>query len=228
MNWLQSFFNTPARQAMGWTGLGIVGIVFAAIGVWLLTGDSEKGAVTASEDRTPTATATATRSATATATATRTPGATATPSPSASPTATATATSVPRQTGGGGGASNPAPQAQEPAATPTATPPPVVAGGEYCPNISSSMPPNSVFGLFTIGGAPAPAGTEVGLAFDGVVGPIRSTVEAGGYRVDYNASIDTCANRVGAAISIYHNGVLYPTGQVVGGGPAFRFDLAVP
>lgn len=228
MNWLQSFFNTPARQAMGWTGLGILGIVFAAIGVWLLTGDggSGDGLVAADSDRTATATVTATPSATATRPATRTPSATATPTTSPSPTATAT--TAPRQTGGGGGASSPPPPAQEPTATPTATAPAVVAGGDYCPNLSSSMPPNSVFGLFTIGGAPAPAGTEVGLAFDGVVGPIRATAEAGGYRVDYNASIDTCANRVGAAISIYHNGVLYPTGQAVGAGPAFRFDLAVP
>jgi hypothetical protein len=214
MNWLQSFFSTPARQAMGWTGLGILGIVFAALGVWFLTDDGGKGTVTASEDRTPAATTTATRSATATPAATRTPG--------------ATATSLPRQTGGGGAANPPQQQAPEPTATPTPTAAAAVAGGEYCPNVSSSMPPNSVFGLFTIGGAPAPAGTEVGLAFDGVVGPVRATAEAGGYRVDYNASIDTCANRVGAAISIYHNGVLYPTGQVVGGGPAFRFDLAVP
>ncbi len=225
---MQAFFSTPARQALGWTGLGILGIVFAAIGVWLLTGDggSGSGQVTASGERTPAATSTATPSPTATPTAVRTPGAT--PTPSASPSPTATATTAPRPTGGGGGASSPQQPAPEPTATPTATPPAVVAGGDYCPNISSSMPPNSVFGLFTIGGVPAPAGTEVGLAFDGVVGPIRATAEAGGYRVDYNASIDTCANRVGAAISVYHNGVLYPTGQAVGAGPAFRFDLAVP
>lgn len=228
MNWLQSFFNTPARQAMGWTGLGILGIVFAAIGVWFLSGDGSDGGgmVAASGGRTPTVAATATPSPTAARTATRTPSVTATPS--ASPSATATGTTVPRQAGGGGGISSPAPQAQEPTSTPTATPPAVVASGDYCPNVSSSTPPNSVFGLFTIGGVPAPAGTEVGLAFDGVLGPIRGTAEAGGYRVDYNASIDTCANRVGAGISVYYNGVLYPTGQAVGASPAIRFDLAVP
>ncbi len=231
MNWLQSFFSTPARQAMGWTGLGILGIVFAALGVWFLTDNGgSTGTVAAGRDDTP-ATATATPSATATQTRTSTPkpSATATPSPSA--TATATATATPRQTGGGGGAANP-PQQQvpEPTATPTPTVPAVVAGGEYCPNVSSSSPPNSVFGLFTIGGVDAPAGTEVGLAFDGVVGPVRATTAAGGYRVDYGAAPETCANRVGSGISVYYNGVLYPTGRTVGDSPGAPvvFNLAVP
>lgn len=227
MNWLQSSFNTPARQAMGWTGLGILGIVFAALGVWLLTDDGGNGGSVAAGRDNETATATASATATQTRTSTPTPSPTATATPS--PSATATATATVRQTGGGGGAANPPQQqAPEPTATQTPTAPAVVAGGDYCPNMSSSMPPNSVFGLFTIGGVDAPAGTEVGLAFDGVLGPVRATTAAGGYRVDYGASIETCANRVGSAISVYYNGSLYPTGQTVGGGPAFRFDLAVP
>lgn len=216
---------------MGWTALGILGILFAAAGVWLLTDDGGGGrtvvASPGNQSPTPAATATATATPTRTATAT----ATATASPTPSPSATATATATARQTGGGSGAANPPQQsAPEPTATPTPTPPPLVAGGEYCPNISSNTPPNSVFGLFTIGGADAPAGTEVGLAFDGVLGPVRATTAAGGYRVDYGASIDTCANRVGAAIAIYYNGALYPTSRTVGDSPGspVRYDLAVP
>ena len=229
MNWLQSFFSTPARQAMGWTGLGILGIVFAALGVWFLTDDGGNGGTVAAgrDNQTPTATASATATQTRTATATPT----ATVTPTASPSATATATATVRQTGGGGGAANPPQQAEpEPTATPTPTAPAVVAGGEYCPNLSSSSPPNSVFGLFTIGGVDAPAETEVGLAFDGVLGPVRATKAAGGYRVDYGAAPETCANRVGAGISVYYNGVLYPTGRTVGDSPGAPvvFDLAVP
>ena len=227
MSWLQSFFSTPARQAVGWTGLGILGILFAAAGVWLLTDDGGSGGTLAAGRHNDTATATPT--ATATQTRPATPTRTATPTASPSPTATATAT--PRQTGGGGGAANPPQQqAPEPTATPTPAAPAVVAGGEYCPNVSSSSPPNTVFGLFTIGGVDAPAGTEVGLAFDGVLGPVRATKAAGGYRVDYGAAPETCANRVGAGISVYHNGVLYPTGRSVGDSPGAPvvFDLAVP
>ena len=229
MNWLQSFFSTPARQAMGWTGLGILGIVFAALGVWLLTDDGGSGGTVVAERDNETATATASATATQTRTSTPAPSPTATATPSPSPTATATATA--RQTGGGGGAANPPQQAApEPTATPTPTAPAVVAGGEYCPNVSSSSPPNSVFGLFTIGGVDAPEGTEVGLAFDGVLGPVRATKAAGGYRVDYGAAPEMCANRVGSAISVYYNGVLYPTGRTVGDSPGAPvvFNLAVP
>jgi hypothetical protein len=44
--------------------------------------------------------------------------------------------------------------------------------------------------------------------------------------VDYNAGPANCANRVGAVITVIHNGVAYPTGQTVGGGgPAVRADI---
>lgn len=106
-----------------------------------------------------------------------------------------------------------------------------MAGGLYCPNVSAgTSPPNSVIGVFTIGGSDAPAGATVSLAFDGVVGPSRATTAAGGYRVDYGAAGSDCANRVGAAIAVVYNGVLYSTGHTVGdspGGPVV-FTLAVP
>jgi hypothetical protein len=70
----------------------------------------------------------------------------------------------------------------------------------------------------TIGGAAAPAGTAVSLAFDGVVGPSRSTTAAGGYRVDYSAAGSDCANRVGATISVIVNGQAFSTGAAVGDG----------
>jgi hypothetical protein len=106
----------------------------------------------------------------------------------------------------------------------------VVAGGDYCPNNNSSSPPNSVIGIFTIGGAPAPAGTAVSLAFDGVIGPTRLTSAAGGYRVDYFAGPEACANRVGASISVVYNGAYYPTGHAVGDSPGVPVNvtLAIP
>ena len=220
MNWLQSFFNTPARQAMGWTGLGILGIVFAAIGVWFLSGDGSDGGgmVAASGGRTPTAAATATPSPTAARTAARTPSATATPS--ASPSATATGTTFPRQAGGGGGISSPAPQAQEPTSTPTATPPAVVASGDYCPNETTTNVNlvSRVAGLFTVGGAPGPSGRSVTLLFGGVPGPSGLTVSdqgRTGFGVTYGIGDASCANRPGAAISLLYEGGVYPTGLVV-------------
>ncbi|NJD66332.1 MAG: hypothetical protein FIB00_14030 [Chloroflexi bacterium] len=221
MNWLQSFFSTPARQAMGWTGLGILGIVFAALGVWFLTDNGgSTGTVAAGRDDTP-ATATATPSATATQTRTSTPkpAATATPSPSA--TATATATATPRQTGGGGGAANPPlQQVPEPTATPTPTVPAVVAGGEYCSTETGTNVSlvSRVAGLFTIGGSAGPAGKTVTLLFDGVAGPSGVTVTdqgKSGFGITYGIGGADCANRPGAAISLLVDGADYATGLVV-------------
>ncbi len=231
MGWIQSLLSSPARQALGWTVLGILGIGMAAGGVWFLTDDGGGTKLADAGGTTPTATATATPERTATPRPTISPSAT--PSPTATETATATPTPVPvTNTGtGGSGANN---NSQAPAPTPTPTPaptePPVVAGGAYCPNDSSSSPPNSVIGIFTIGGAPAPAGSVVSLAFDGVIGPGRPTSAAGGYRVDYFAGPEACANRVGAAISVVYNGQFYPTGHTIGdspGGPVVK-TVAVP
>ncbi|MBE0611865.1 MAG: hypothetical protein IH609_20970 [Dehalococcoidia bacterium] len=197
--------------------------MFAALGVWLLTDDGGSGGTVAAGRDNETATATASATATQTRTSTPTPSATATPSPSATATATATATA--RQTGGGSGATNPPQQtAPEPTATPTPTAPAVVAGGDYCPPAAvSSLPTGRVAGAVTQAGGNAPPGTvEVFLAFDGVLGP--SVLNGDGFfRLDFWASTETCANRVGAAISVYANGQYFPSGHTIGDG-----ELLIP
>lgn len=118
----------------------------------------------------------------------------------------------------------------EPTPTPTEVPT-VVAVGPYCDNISSSTPPNSIFGLLTIGGAPAPAGTVVTVLFDGVAGPSVTIGEPGGYKINWSAGGSDCANRVGAAVAVSVNGQVFDSGQTVGGGggtPIIRLDVAVP
>lgn len=243
MSRLLAFFSTPARQALGWTGLGLIGIAMAAGGVWFLTdpGDGGSRAALVADAESIESDGTATATPTPTRTPTPTPSASPSPSSTASPAATegsspvaATATRRPATntgtgtgTGGGGAGSNDAPAAPEPTATPVPEPtaPPVVAGGDYCASSDQSSPPNSVFGLFRVGGVDVPAGSTVTLAFDGVIGPSRTTTSAGGYRVDYNAGPANCANRVGAAISVVYDGVFYPTGFAVGGGPALRADI---
>ena len=237
MGAIASFFSTPARQALGWTFLGLLGIGMAAGGVWFLTGDAgDPGSPLVAAD----ADTVLERTATATPTPTRTPSpsitATSSPTASASEIATVPATATRRPaantnsgTGGAitGRADDPTPEpTAEPTAIPEPTQPPVVAGGDYCASSDTSFPPNSVFGLFKVGGVDVPAGASVSLAFDGVIGPTRITTDSGGYRVDYNAGPQNCANRVGAAISVIYNGVAYPTGQTVGGGgPAIRADV---
>jgi len=218
MGWIQSFFSTPARQALGWTVLGIVGIAFAALGVWLLTDDGGNGGRSFAAnggDETPTATATATPAATMTPR----PSATATPSPTPSQTPTATPTT--RSTGGGSGAANPPPDEATPEPTAEPTEPPVVAGGDYCPPGGvgpGTLPSGRVAGAVTQGGSNVPAGTyEIFLAFDGVLGPSTFNGD-GSFRIDFYASLATCANRVGAAISVYANGQYFPTGHSVGDG----------
>ena len=217
MSWLQSFFSTPRRQAMGWTILGILGIAMAAGGVWFLTSDDGGSNVAdagAGVQTTPTPTSTPTR--------------TPTPSPSPSPTATPTetpsptATAVPAQ-GGGTGTGTGGNGGQQPAPEPTATPtePPLVAGGPYCPpsDIQGTLPSGRVAGAVKVGGTDAAIGSvELFLAFDGVVGPSRLNHIVGGFNVDFWAAGGDCANRVGAAISVYANGVSFATGRSVGDG----------
>ena len=80
-----------------------------------------------------------------------------------------------------------------------------------------------------IGGEPAPAGTVLGLAFDGAVATSTSIPQAGGYRFDFAVGDDSCANRPGAAIGLVYDGVLYDTGFAVAAEPVpRRFDLHVP
>jgi hypothetical protein len=119
--------------------------------------------------------------------------------------------------------------------TPEPTAPPVVAGGPYCPSVSQTATPTRVLGAVTIGGVPAPPGTVVTLAFDGVAGPAEEVTIANGvagFSIDFNAAQGECANRVGAAIGAYVNGQLIASGRAVGDGSGsggfVRFDIALP
>ena len=108
------------------------------------------------------------------------------------------------------------------------------ADPSYCGNTGSNAPPsppNSMFGLLTINGAQAPAGTIVQIVFAGKVGPAVHTKQAGGYRVDYAGGRSGCANQVGAAIAIRVNGQTFTSGVSVGdaeANPFLRFDVAAP
>ena len=224
---VRAFFADPGRQALAWAALGIFGIALAAAGLWLYTdrngGKSSQARSQAVSTSTPRGDAGGSQVSGATLPVSPTPGAspspteTASPSPSATATPTQNPTTQREQTTGGGGAAPTAPPAPTP--TPTQAPPVATAGGPYCDTISATSPPSSVIGIFTIGGSPAPAGTSVSLAFDGLVGPTAQTSAAGGYRVDYGTGGSDCANRVGAAISVVVNGRFYPTGHTVGDSP---------
>lgn len=120
------------------------------------------------------------------------------------------------------------------AATPRPTPPP---GPGYCQPSGQGIPtpPNAVFGLLTIGGQPAPAGTMVYLTFDGKPGAGVYTDDAGGYRIFYAAGGQghepPCINQVGSEIGVQANGAIAPSGVHVGDGeanPGLRFDAAIP
>jgi hypothetical protein len=64
----------------------------------------------------------------------------------------------------------------------------------------------------------ASAGTvDLFVAFDGVLGPSTKNLD-GSFRIDFYANVQSCANRVGAAISVYANGQYFPTGRSVGDG----------
>jgi hypothetical protein len=219
---IREFFSTPARQAYGLAGLGVFGLVLGVLGAFLLLDLGGNGATPVAPPEEPTPTPTAT--ATATATPTRTP--TPRPSPTATPTPepTATPTLVPTGSSQLGSSSGP------PAPTPTPVPPtptPIVAGGPYCNTIGPNTPPTRVIGLLQIDGQPAPAGTTVSLAFDGVVGPSVVTREAGGYAVDFAPAGSDCANRVGSRIAVVVGSRVFATGAVVGDGAggSIRFDI---
>lgn len=221
---LSEFFATPTGQAAGWSAVGVLGLLFALGGLLLFLGGGDDGGKKerAGDDASPTAV-----TATATNTATPTPSPTATPTPTETPTPTPTPTATPIRNQSGstsGGSGAPAPTAEP-------TPPPPAAGGPYCDNSSSTTLPIRILGFLTIGGAPAPAGTLVQIAFDGVGGPGNTTAAAGGYRIDWSAGGEGCANRFGAAISILVNGHVVPTQYTVGSGGEegfIRFDVAIP
>ncbi len=218
MGALQAFFSTPQRQAIGWALLGVFGILMAAGGVWLLSDDGGNKPAAAESNPSPTATSSPTATATTTATRTATPSPT--PSPSATPSPTAT--TVPASnagTSGGGSGSQPAVATS----TPEPTSPAVAAGGPYCSPSSvgpgsGSLPSGRVAGAVTVAGVDAaPDAVELYLAFDGVLGPSAMNI-AGAFRIDFYANTSECANRVGAAISVFANGQYFPTGRSVGDG----------
>lgn len=221
---LSEFFATPTGQAAGWSAVGVLGLLFALGGLLLFLGGGDDGGKKerAGDDASPTAV-----TATATNTATPTPSPTATPTPTETPTPTPTPTATPIRNQSGstsGGSGAPAPTAEP-------TPPPPAAGGPFCDNSSSTAPPTRIFGLLTIGGGPAPVGTLVQMAFDGVVGPGKTTVAPGGYHIDWYAGGEGCANRFGAAISIVVNGKSFATSHTVGssgGMPFIQVDVAIP
>ncbi len=211
-----AFFADPRRQAYGFAGLGIVGVLLAVLGAWMLFysgGDDDPSL--ASAEPTPTATATATATATRTPTPTRTPTRTPTPSP----TPTQTPTPATQNLSGGGGF--------VPTATPTT--PAIVAAGDYCDNVHGLNPPAAIYGKLTVGGAPAPVGTVVTVLFDGAPGPSIVVSEAGGYKVLFAAGGTTCANNPAAAISIAVNGSVFPSGYTVASGDSggIRLDIVV-
>ena len=80
------------------------------------------------------------------------------------------------------------------------------------------MPSGRVAGAVRLSGADAAAGTvDIFVAFDGVIGPSVKNLD-GAFRIDFYANVATCANRVGATISVYANGKYFPTGHTVGDG----------
>ena len=111
-------------------------------------------------------------------------------------------------------------------------PPP---GPGYCGTTPNGPPslPNAIFGLFTIGGQPAPANTLITLTFDDLPGPSAYTREAGGYRIFWAAGggghEPPCINQVGTMMGILVNGVHTSLEVAVGrSGLAYYFDLTLP
>lgn len=233
MSWLQSFFSTPARQALGWTLLGILGIGMATGGVFFLTDDGGGSRTADADSETPAPTNTPT--ATPTRTSTLSPSPTASPTPTETPTATPTTRPIAAANPGGntGGGNNGDGSAQEPAPTPT--PEPVVAGGDFCPPSSTgpasgTLPSGRVAGAVTVGGVDAAEGTvDIFVAFDGVLGGSTKNI-TGAFRIDFYAGPSNCANRVGAAISVFANGQFFATGRSVGdgGGQLIPVTVALP
>ncbi|WP_322819496.1 hypothetical protein [Tepidiforma sp.] len=223
MNWLAALFATPARQALGWTALGILGVIFAALGTWLLIRGGQASppaapaaTATPAAAATPSPTPTPRPSPTATATATAaTPAPTATPTPRPQPTTSGT---------GGSGATAPP--------TPTPTPPPTAAR-PYCPPASvgpGTLPTARIAGAITRGGQPVPAGTvDVIATFDGVPGPARRNTVDGGYAIDFYSAGEDCANRVGATIGVLVEGRSFPSPYTIGSQPPLIvIDVELP
>lgn len=213
MDRFAAFFASPARQALAWTALGILGVIFAAVGGWLLLrSDDPRPQALPPDVLTPTP------SPVPSPTPTTTPTPSPSPTPSASPSPTAKATPRPGSGTSGGSGSTGAP----PPPTPTPTPAPSPAAArDYCPPGAvgpGTLPSGRVAGAVTRGGVPAPAGTvEIVLLFDGVPGPAVLNID-GAFRIDFYAGGESCANRPGAALTVAAEGRVFPTGHTVGDG----------
>ncbi|MGE5595869.1 MAG: hypothetical protein ACM3S1_07525 [Hyphomicrobiales bacterium] len=225
------WFGTPAREALGWSALGMAGMFLAAAGIVLLTSGGGNGVLRVNPSELPGAPEPSPSAAVAgaqdrpTPTPPGLPAPSAVPSRAASPSPTATPT-TPGESAGGtstvAAATATSPPAPE---TATPTPPPTEPPLAYCPPSGTSVP-GTVFGILTIDGEPAPPGTVVSLLFDGVPGPSAATTAAGGYRVDWAIGEAGCANAPGAAISVVVAGESFPAGSV-GEGFSPRVDIAV-
>ena len=221
------------RNAYLWAAVGVIGLAFGAIGYMLLRrDDDDESQRSVQASAAGSVTAATTVGANASTVPTNPP-----PSPSPQPSEVATASPGLTQTVAPQGQQNPS-TANAPA-TATATPrpptplPPTpeptaapMTSRVFCDTTSSSSPPNSVFGLLTIGGQPGPAGTIVTITFDGAAGRSVVTSAAGGYRVDFPSGGEDCANRAGAAIAIVVGGQAFTVGTL-GGSPATRMDITV-
>ncbi|MGE5596143.1 MAG: hypothetical protein ACM3S1_08930 [Hyphomicrobiales bacterium] len=90
-------------------------------------------------------------------------------------------------------------------------------------------PEGSLFGRITIGGAPAPAGTVVQIAFNGKAGPaafVEIDSSGAGYRIDYSTGASVCSNTEGSLITLLVNGQIVSTQLTA---PSFkRFDITIP
>ncbi len=230
MSWLPSLFATPARQALGWTALGILGVIFAALGVWLLIRGGEPATPPASPGLAATPAPSPSPTPTVTPTASPSPSpAPSPPTPAPTPTPTARPAGNPGGSGGTpGGQSGGAPT---PAPTPTPTPSPAAAR-PYCPPAVTGpgiLPTARVAGALTRGGVPVPAGQlEVFVTFDGVPGPSRLNVD-GGFGIDFYTGGEDCANRVGAVIGVLAGGQYVPSPYTVGSQPPLVvIDVALP
>ena len=220
------------RNAYLWAAVGVIGLAFGAIGYMLLRrDDDDESQRSVQASAAGSVTAATTVGANASTVPTNPP-----PSPSPQPSEVATAspagltpTVAPQGQQNPSTANAPATATPRPPTPLPPTPEPTAApttSRVFCDTTSSSSPPNSVFGLLTIGGQPGPAGTIVTITFDGAAGRSVVTSAAGGYRVDFPSGGEDCANRAGAAIAIVVGGQAFTVGTL-GGSPATRMDITV-
>ncbi len=212
------FFVGQGVKAMLWAAMGALGLAFAAVGVALMTQPANSARTAARPASTPVAQSSAEPPASPAVSApvltldpTATPTAEVSPSPTPTPVPTqrGVATAQPQSQA----TPTPEPTLAPPPPTPTSVP---VAVGTYCDRKSSGGAPDGrVAGALILNGQPAPVGTNVSLAFNGVVGPSRVTDTAGQYRVDFFIGGSQCANGPGSSIAVVVNGKSYSTGRTM-------------